>query len=374
MAKRLYLHIGQTKTGSTSLQTFLHTNRQALRHQGILYPMVPTGEAARIQHRFLVHSLHTAGEDHWRAASVWAPFFKALHGQPEPTAIVSEELFWHLFEHRPDRRTGAISWIAQMLSDFEVKVVVYLRRQDQWVESWFNQVARAPVRRAASALTFDEFVQRQHRFGLFDYAAILDDWATAFGRDAIEVRAYEREALTNANVVDDFCGLVGIEATADFAPAGQAQHRLSPASCRFANLFNRWPDADPCRAAFLGALRGVSDFAAAPASKLLSTADARALVERYADANQRVAAEYRGGRPLFSPVDHDDPTSLFDGASADEVAALAIRLFVAQQRETDDLRQQLAALSSRLSAVEEPTLPSPPRDHSDAAERAAEPS
>ncbi|WP_374569278.1 hypothetical protein [Ideonella sp.] len=374
MSRQLYLHIGQTKTGSTSLQTFLHTNRQALRQQGILYPMMPAGEVARIQHRFLVHSLHAAGEDHWRAAPVWAPFFKALHGQPEPTAIVSEETFWHLFEHRSDRRTGAIRWVAQMLSDFEVKVVVYLRRQDQWVESWFNQVARAPVRRAASALTFDEFVQRQHRFGLFDYAAILDDWATAFGRDAIEVRTFEREALTNANVVDDFCGLVGIEATADFAPAWQAQRRLSPATCRFANLFNRWPDADPSRAAFLGALRGVSDFAAAPASKLLSNADAHALVERYAGANQRVAAEYLGGRPLFTPVDQDDRTALFGGASADEVAALAIRLFVAQQRETDDLRQQVAALSDRLAALADPGSPSPALGHSDAVERAAEPS
>lgn len=34
-----YLHIGVPKTGTTSVQNFLYTNRQVLQKQGFLYPV-----------------------------------------------------------------------------------------------------------------------------------------------------------------------------------------------------------------------------------------------------------------------------------------------------------------------------------------------
>ncbi|MGH1398028.1 MAG: hypothetical protein ACRBCT_02330 [Alphaproteobacteria bacterium] len=40
MKKKLILHIGQSKTGTTSLQYFLHANKEKLSEMGILYPDV----------------------------------------------------------------------------------------------------------------------------------------------------------------------------------------------------------------------------------------------------------------------------------------------------------------------------------------------
>ena len=36
--KTIYLHIGVSKTGTTSIQRFLYKNRELLKDKGILYP------------------------------------------------------------------------------------------------------------------------------------------------------------------------------------------------------------------------------------------------------------------------------------------------------------------------------------------------
>ena len=38
---KILLHIGQPKTGTSAIQTFLSANRKALRIAGVLYPSVP---------------------------------------------------------------------------------------------------------------------------------------------------------------------------------------------------------------------------------------------------------------------------------------------------------------------------------------------
>ena len=42
--KKLILHIGQHKTGSKALQSFLAWNAERLRERGVLYPMPPGGD------------------------------------------------------------------------------------------------------------------------------------------------------------------------------------------------------------------------------------------------------------------------------------------------------------------------------------------
>ena len=41
MKRKLFLHIGRPKVGSTALQTLLHDNRELLARRGVLYPESP---------------------------------------------------------------------------------------------------------------------------------------------------------------------------------------------------------------------------------------------------------------------------------------------------------------------------------------------
>ena len=53
--KQLILHIGQTKTGTTSIQHFLHANRQNLEKSNICYALCP-GQST--SHRYLFHLIN----------------------------------------------------------------------------------------------------------------------------------------------------------------------------------------------------------------------------------------------------------------------------------------------------------------------------
>lgn len=336
MAKRLYLHIGQTKTGSTALQAFLHANRKAIRQQGIHYPTVPEREPLKIQHRFLVHSLSASGDQPTRAEAVWGSFFRHVRDDEAPVAVVSEELFWHLFEQRPERRERALAWMAKSLRDFDVRIVCYLRRQDLWLESWFHQVARAPVHRPAAALSFDEFIHRQEQIGLLEYDAAISRWASAFGHDAIIVRPHDRDVLRNGDIIDDFCALIGLEVNASLARPGPVQRRIDTAACELSNLFARTPGAAPFRTSFLSALLD-DDVNTSSEVRLMPPDRAQAILARYADGNAALASRY-GMRPgLFAAVEAEE-ANVHGGISTQDLARLVIRLYVAQQREIEKLR------------------------------------
>ncbi|WP_374673706.1 hypothetical protein [Ideonella sp.] len=324
MRKRLYLHIGQTKTGSTALQLHLHRHREALSRQGLLYPEVPAGARLKTQHRFLVDALHEAGDQPARAGDVWMPFLDQLRQAPEPGVVLSEEVFWHLFEQRPTLRRRALGWVAEVLQDFDVRVVCYLRRQDLWVESWFNQVAKSRVPLPMASLTFDDFVQRHRELGLFDYAARVAEWSEPFGQGAIVLRVHEPGRLVGDSVVDDFAEVIG--ARLPPLTAGQrAQPRLSPAACHFANLFARLPGSGAHRAAFLHAIRDLGD--AGDQRRLLAPDAAAWLVERYRPGNSGLARTYLGREELFACPQRAH--TVYPGPSTDDLAELGMRLFMA---------------------------------------------
>jgi hypothetical protein len=350
MKKRLYLHIGQTKTGTTTLQSFLHANRAAIREQGICYPQVPEGEPLKVQHRFLTRSLHASGDDPTRASAVWVPYFQRLLDDDASTVVISEEMFWHLFEQHLDRRKRALAWVAETLRSFDLQIVCYLRRQDLWVESWFHQLAKAPIQHPQAALSLPDFIERQHQTGLLDYRAALGQWASAFGERALLVRSHDHDDLLNGNIVDDFSELIGLRLAPGMVRPTRQQQRMSPAACQLANLYGRTPGAAPFRATFLKALRH-DDEPAGEAKRLLSVDDAQALIARYGAGNDELAYRYLGRSGLFAPV-QDDPGVVFGGIDAHDVARLVMRLYVAQQRE-------LAPLCSGAD-LPEPIPPSPP--------------
>jgi hypothetical protein len=109
----LYLHIGTPKTGTTSLQSFLDTNRSALSYKGYLVPhslKFPNhiGLAVASHENFrndgLCHSLDIHSEAQWRhfAESEWDKFHKDAASRRENHIILSSEVFYSSFGGRED--------------------------------------------------------------------------------------------------------------------------------------------------------------------------------------------------------------------------------------------------------------------------------
>jgi hypothetical protein len=216
---RLYLHIGPHKTGTTAIQRFFHVNRDVLRERGVLYPLsgrpekpgAPPGGPRRLNHHPLAAEILSPPDDR---DSAWPNLLAELREAKEEVALLSSELFDHV---RTERHFVDLT---SHLRGLDVKVIVYLRRQDEFLGSYYAQY----VSRKAGTLTFDEF--RQLPEVEADYERLLSRWAGAFGREAMIARPYERSAFPNGDVIDDICALIGVD------PGGEA---IRPPSGNVAN-------------------------------------------------------------------------------------------------------------------------------------------
>ncbi|HSI58888.1 MAG TPA: hypothetical protein VLA16_15120 [Ideonella sp.] len=339
---KLFIHIGQTKTGSTTLQAFMHANREALKWRGLLYPGTP-GKPSTLKHRFLIESVHRASEGSGAAEAAWSFLAEQIDRQRAPINVVSEEEFWHLFEERPSRRRTAIQWIAQRLEAYDVRVVCYLRRQSDWVESWFNQIVKTDVTPSAK-LSFEEFIARQSKLGLMDYQKVLGDWSEVFGADHIIVRPWERERLLRGDIVDDFCALVGLQDTQDLKRPDNQQSRLSAPALEAMLAFNRQSGAAAYKGEFIKAILEEPGYQADDRRSVLTSERAAEIDARHAETNRQVARTFCGTDELFGPPSPEGRLA-YAGLTSNELIDMAARLFIVQQRTID-------ALSARLDKLE----------------------
>lgn len=341
----LLLHIGQTKTGTTTLQAFCAANRDWLAQRGVLYPHPPPAHPLRNQHRFLVDALHQHGNDFDGARPAWDHLHDAIAGSTAPRVLVSEEVFWHLFEGRPDRRPEALRWIGERLAPWKVTVWVTLRPQHRWIEAWYQQIVKTDVT-PASAMDFAEFAAHCEAMGLMDYAARLDDWAQVFGPQAIQVSTFEPEARPGFDVVDDLLARLGLDGAGAVRPPNQ-QERLPLPAADLAHVFNRARRARDFKAPFMDALRPAGAVLGRDPRRLMAPDEVAALMARCADGNAALARRFLARDALFdAPLPlADEP--VYPGLSAAELGTLAVHLFIEQQKHIRHLRQRLAALEAR---------------------------
>jgi hypothetical protein len=200
----LYLHIGTNKTGTSAIQRFFNQHRDALRQHGLLYPV--TGCSGNAHYAFSA----LLGFDHSkpRPIDTSAPALCDMRSKLE-REIENSSCSHVLMSSEDFVLPRAVTPVRNFLKDFNVRVVVYLRRHDGWWESAYNQavkmVAEPPWGRG-----FDRYLRYQRmrnpKYG--NYRALLNRWDEVFGSDNIIVRPYEKQQ--NApNVAVDLLHAIG---------------------------------------------------------------------------------------------------------------------------------------------------------------------
>jgi hypothetical protein len=200
--KTLILHVGYPKTGTSSLQWFLHTHRDHLLEQGVCYPV--TGQVADHAHHKLAFSLaDNAYEqvDAGERARLFEALASELDGSGAHTAVLSSELFLYRLELIQKSEE-----CQRLLSGRTISVVCFLRNQTTFMESLYRHfVWDAAVRFAEGP---EKFLQTYPFAG--DYYATLCAWAAAFGKTSIVPIIYE-QALHGDGCIMRFCRVTGID-------------------------------------------------------------------------------------------------------------------------------------------------------------------
>lgn len=199
----IFIHIGMNKTGTSAIQSVLNENRRKLKSFGLLYPRTGcTGDA----HYGLTRTL---GFHHGNASDrvgVSTPvklregFQDELRGSRCDTIVFSSENF---VLPKP------VETVRDFFSDFECRIVVYLRRHDYWWSAAYNQAVRMvvdpPWGRGVEA--FARFHRRKNPlYG--NYRHLVDRWAAVFGSNNVIVRPYEAQQ-NKPGLVADFLTAIG---------------------------------------------------------------------------------------------------------------------------------------------------------------------
>lgn len=182
MIRTLYIHIGTPKTGTSTLQHFFEDNRAALLQKGIYYP-------ESISYKRVGGYESTAGNFAWVTRINWdmEELRKTVEGMFEVSnnVLLSTEHIWLEIGDKGDFLLN----LKRMLEDTEIKVIVYLRRQIDYLESQYREYVRVILTQEpifevcdSSNPTLSEVKES------LDYYAVLENMAQAIGRENIIVR------------------------------------------------------------------------------------------------------------------------------------------------------------------------------------------
>ena len=184
--------------------------------------------------------------------------------------------------------------LRQALAPHPARIVIYLRRQDSYLASLYNQLVKSRLFTA----TFDEFL-RQHPENAIDYDRLLKLWASAFGRENILAGVFEDYALPTG-ILNDIAAKAGIDITGLQPPAADTNpallHSIVALKRRVNALLSSEDERVCCERLFTANNISAEK---APTDEDISNnvARRRSMLAGYQEGNARVAKEYFAGRP-----------------------------------------------------------------------------
>ena len=341
MSSHVWLHIGSEKTGSTSIQSFLRSNRAELRDRGYVFP---AAAGASNQVALCAYAL---GD---RAVDVLGMFpgirgredIAAFHGRlerglaqelaplPSAAAILSSELCSsRLFRLDEIRRLKSLcDGLAPKTS-----VVIYIRNQVDFAVSWYSTAVKTGSSKA--------FQWPPGKVGaeIFDFDRLLARWVEVFGRDNVMVRRFVPEDFVRGDLLEDFSALIGLDTSGLMKPP-PANTVLDARCIAFLRAFNRRvPRIENGKVNTLrGPIMKLLEEMSTGAPFVLSSSLAAEIGATYAQSNARVSAAFFGGAydPLFPPPRYVG-NDLADELEADAAIDIAARLWCANMQTIERL-------------------------------------
>lgn len=311
----------------------------------IYYPECLDSHPIKTQHRFLTDSLAKAPLPIPQELTEWNYIKDKIKAAPQNKILISEEVLWHLFEQRNSEKIKAVEWIKNQFFDYEVKVVCYLRRQDKWVESWYNQIVKTDVNKN-SKLSYQEFIDTYRNYGLLNYLEALAPWVAIFGKDNLIVRPFDRQAFVNDDIIADFMSILGVNLDETVVRPEDLQVSLCNSACELTSIYNKTKRASEFKSKFMGIVRDY-DSEVDDRRQFTNKCLAESLLSEFKESNILLSNEYgREGEMFFDTNFPGYEYGEYPGLSTQDLASFVMHLFQDMQRQMLVLRKRVSELES----------------------------
>lgn len=341
--KTIYFHIGTNKTGTSALQAFLAENSNILKEKGIYYPQQPeywnkefkigSGNAQYLFSDCDKYPLEAKGIDKIRNIfSLTEKYYQIL---------LSSEWLWLI-----DDKTSFFNNLKK--EGIKIVVIVYLRRQDEYLESAINQrikVSKYKTSTYPECLNPNEILNSP--LEELDYYKELEKIKLSIGRTNIIVRPYEKSQFKNNNIFSDFLNIFNLELTDEFVlPPKIVNPRLSRDFMEMKRICNSLPiENKTLFNVFCNSLIKLSanenDDINEMEYSLFSYEEKLDIINKYDKSNQKIAKEYLNrmdGKLFIDQLSNSNISKTYNGPSRENVIKAFGYLCCKQFEEIDALK------------------------------------
>lgn len=356
--RRAIIHIGTPKTGSTTIQEFLAINRESLLEGGFAYPVSPGKRSHHKLAGFGSQEAH-AGPAQRPAEHPLAYELKNLPDHVRTVIFSSEHLTNKLASAD---QVGRFKDFLEVFFD-KYLIVVYLRRQDEYVTSLYS----THLRMGSGRLSVLPGTTLRKGVDFCDWGRLLERWESVFGRENIIARLFSRDDFFDGDLIADFRTVCGLDQLALKASKPVINQSLIPAAQEFLrqlnlmsyakgeaekdDIWDHTEDQEPpaegddsasgLRIPFF--IRQILGDKFSGAGRRPSRAEAEAFVRRYSESNERIRARYFPNRETLFKLDFSSYPDHADPAPPSE-EVLQVSLEIIRQQLQAGERQRAGSL------------------------------
>lgn len=212
---RLILHAGTHKTGTTSIQKVLADNRAWLRERNLYYPDGGATIRSRLPHHEFAHGITRADPARHSASLAFIKEVRQNTLDGETIVISSEPIYRHFSGHDGflpladaeywTRRRRYLEDMARTLHEFDVEVLLFFRRVDDYAVSLYSEAISKNRRRILrNSCGFLDFIDRRKQ--LFEYDAQISLFRSVFHN----VNTLSYDHALDKGVIPTFFEAIGV--------------------------------------------------------------------------------------------------------------------------------------------------------------------
>lgn len=187
--KKVFIHIGPPKTGTSAIQNYCNAHRKLLESQGILYPEHSIdANGISSGNLYSVFDQTASGELAVNTQKV-KELMKAFHDSDTNILLLSSEFFFH--------RLGDIK-----VHFKDATFIAYVRSPIDYFESSYNQT----IKRHGNTKPIK--IANDLKFNILNQ---LEIWVEKFGSEKFLMRAYAKSLFPDGDIITDFLSIFGVE-------------------------------------------------------------------------------------------------------------------------------------------------------------------
>jgi hypothetical protein len=296
---RLFIHIGTHRTATTSIQSYLYENRRALIDKGFLYPFDMRRHAIFFR-KVADGRINTVG-----LADRILSDFERLPTSVRNVIVSDEDISFYT----------DYSILADLKKDFDLHFILYMRRQDLWLESWYLQNIKWQFDQRYRALPFADFYAKRADFHWMHYDRVVAQLEALVPKENIHLTVFERDQMPGGPVAT-FARAVGLTDTEGFQAAEHKNSSMSPLMTEYLRHLPLHEASAPFRGFIESACARVdaADPGRRPGAIYMAPAERAQYLSNFAEGNAALARKYFGRDQLFlEPLPPADaPMAFFD--------------------------------------------------------------